>query len=43
MGLLDDGSLGWKGYASQCLPGIITRSEGLKHFELIFLGFETKT
>lgn len=33
---------GWKGYASQRTPGLITLSEGLKHFELIFFGFETK-
>jgi hypothetical protein len=34
---------GWKGYASQRPPGIITLSEGLKHFDLIFFGFDTKT
>jgi hypothetical protein len=34
---------GWKGYASQRPPGIITLSEGLKQFELIYFGFSTKT
>ena len=34
---------GWKGYASQRPPGIITLSEGLKHFQLISFGFDAKT
>jgi hypothetical protein len=34
---------GWKGYASQRPPGIITLSEGLKQFELIYFGFSAKT